>query len=372
MSIKNNTTSLQELLEAVNNLPNAGSGGVDLPELTNEGTESDLMLGKELIDGDGRVVIGSFTIDSELTAQDDLIAQIQAVVDGLPEAGGEAPVLQSKTVTPDKSVQVITPDGGYDGLNAVTVNAIPNEYIIPEGILNITENGTHNVTAVAQVSVSVANSGGGSGEGSEALQSFINGTITNFNNNELSKAKTGLFAECTKLSTVNIPACTEVGTYAFYNCTSLTSVSLPACTKANNNAFANCTSLANLNLPACSSFGTYVLSNCKNLEMVNLPELSYIGAYAFSDCNKLETLNLPKGNNIGGGAFSKCFNLKEMYLTSTAICRLQNSNAFTSTPIGGYSTSAGTYGSIYVPASMIDTYKTSTNWTYFSSRFVGV
>jgi hypothetical protein len=59
-----------------------------------------------------------------------------------------------------------------------------------------------------------------------------------------------------------------------------------------------------------------------------------------------------------------------LYLTGSSVCALAHSNAFSSTPIGGYSTSAGTYGSIYVPASLIDAYKTATNWTYFSSRFV--
>lgn len=49
-----------------------------------------------------------------------------------------------------------------------------------------------------------------------------------------------------------------------------------------------------------------------------------------------------------------------------------NSNAFSSTPIGGYRTYAGQYGSIYVPTSMLTTYKTASNWSYFSSRFVGI
>lgn len=86
MSIKQNITSLQSLLEQVNALPEAG--GVELPELTNEGSASDLLSGKQLIDGDGNKVTGTFSIDAELTAQDELIAQIQAAVDGLPEAGG--------------------------------------------------------------------------------------------------------------------------------------------------------------------------------------------------------------------------------------------------------------------------------------------
>ena len=52
--LKQNTTTIQELLNKINTLPDAG--GVDLPTLTNEGTAADLLSGKELIDGDGNNV----------------------------------------------------------------------------------------------------------------------------------------------------------------------------------------------------------------------------------------------------------------------------------------------------------------------------
>lgn len=77
-----NTINLQSILETINNLPDEGN---KLPTLTNPGTSDDLLLDKQLIDSEGNVVNGAFTIDEELTTQDALITQIQNAVDNLPE-----------------------------------------------------------------------------------------------------------------------------------------------------------------------------------------------------------------------------------------------------------------------------------------------
>lgn len=126
-TIKNNTTELYNILNAINNLPEAEEG-VTLPELTNEGTASDLMASKELIDGEGNKITGTFTIDNELSTQDNLISQIQTALNGKATA---APKLQEKTATPTTSTQTITPDSSYDGLSKVTVGAIPSTYVKP-------------------------------------------------------------------------------------------------------------------------------------------------------------------------------------------------------------------------------------------------
>ena len=62
--------------------------------------------------------------------------------------------LQNKTVTPTKEQQVVKADDGYE-LEQVTVNAISDEYVIPTGTLEITENGIHDVTNYKQINANI-------------------------------------------------------------------------------------------------------------------------------------------------------------------------------------------------------------------------
>lgn len=134
---------------------------------------------------------------------------------------------------------------------------------------------------------------------------------------------------CPLLSCISLPACTDIREWAFYSCKSLSSVNFPACTVVNAQAFAKCDSLSLASFPVCAS--------------------------------------------IGYAAFMSCYNLLNLYLASTSLCALNYSETFKSTPIDGYTTSTGgVYGSIFVPASLVDSYKSATNWATYADRITAI
>ena len=63
--------------------------------------------------------------------------------------------MQEKEVTPTKEKQEIVPDKNYDGLSKVTVDKIPDEYIIPTGNIEITKNGIYNVREKETANVNI-------------------------------------------------------------------------------------------------------------------------------------------------------------------------------------------------------------------------
>ena len=206
------------------------------------------------------------------------------------------------------------------------------------------------------------------------------------------------FANCSNLSSISIPNCSYIGNYAFYNCTSLTNSNIQDIlntyksysTVLNNGVFKGCTgissldltgytsigsafdycySLSSISMPNCSYIGDYAFNNCTNLSSISIPNCSYIASYAFSNCSKLTSISIPNCSYIGGAVFNGCYSLASIYVLSTSIPTLNNSAAFYYTPISN-STYLGYFGSIYVLSSLVDSFKTATNWSYYSSRIV--
>ena len=181
------------------------------------------------------------------------------------------------------------------------------------------------------------------------------------------------FQSCHSLTTVSFPVCVNINAYAFQNCSSLSEASFPACTSIGAYAFWNCPSLSVASFPACTDIAVSVFYSCSALTTINFPACTNIGSNAFWNCYSLSVASFPACASIAGYAFNNCSTLLSLYLLGSSIPYLAGSTAFTSTPIAGHTTyTSGTYGSIFVPASLYNSYITATNWSRFSSRFVSV
>ena len=419
MSIKNNTTSLQELLEAVNNLPNAGSGEQATP------------------------VISVNSSNGLITAT----------------AGNKSSTHQlafqaAKTITPGLTTQIAVSSGYYTGGNIV-VDTIPSQYVVPSGTLTISANGTHDVKNYASAVVNVESGGSGEQvEWSANEDAMVTGTLNSYFNDRVKTIRNYALYYCSSLTTASFPAATIIGNYAFGSCTHLTTISFPmvttigngafgycyslitasfpaattignsafvychslitasfpaattigydafhgcyslttisfpmvttigisafngcyrlttasfpAATTISNYAFWSCSSLTTASFPAATTIGNSAFNGCYSLTTISFPMVTTIGISAFNGCYRLTVISLPMCTNIKTQAFRGCSSLSTMYLTGNSVCEIANSYVFENAGI------TKTKGSIYVPASLLTSYQTATNWTYFSSRFVGI
>lgn len=151
----------------------------------------------------------------------------------------------------------------------------------------------------------------------------------------------GAFGNCTSLRSINLISCSYIGRWTFSSCYSLSEISVPVCKSMGYAAFYRCSSLSHVSLPMC-----------ENLE----------DSYGqFQQCVNLVYAYLPKCTYLNPDTFNGCINFESLYLPGSEFCSLGYSDAFNNTKI---TTSTG---SIYVPASMVNTYKLAKYWSYFSN-----
>lgn len=165
------------------------------------------------------------------------VAAVDAKVDQVLTAIGQIgqPRLQTKTVTPTLSQQIIAPDSGYDALSSAVVNPVTSAIdsnIRPENIAN-------NVTIL-----------GVTGTNAVDLEKFI---MRDANREHFTLALNG-----------NIPS------YACYSQMKLTGVIDQTAISIGNSAFESCSSLQEIDLRNATSIGNGAFQSCSKLKLIDL------------------------------------------------------------------------------------------------------
>lgn len=261
-----------------------------------------------------------------------------------------SPNNQEKSVIPTKEIQEITPDEKYNGLSKVIVDKIPDEYIIPKGEINITENGEVNVADKETAIVNVPEKKLGNKiiikngtykaiddnlDGYSEVEVATSGVDLNdyfkaetIDTNEISVGCWHKFIKKIPKLNLNITNTCYKMFYSckaqeidvsefntsnvinmegmFWNCTSLTNLDLINFNTSNVSTmrymFAGCSSLTNLDV---SNFNT---SNVTNIQSI------------FAGCSKLTSLDLSNFNT------SKVTNMQFMFSVCSSLTSLDLSS----------------------------------------------
>lgn len=268
--------------------------------------------------------------------------------------------------------------------NNEVVVAVPNTYaaadegkvvsnggLVSQSSRNISSNGTIDTTLNNEVVVNVPDTAAG----------VIEGSLSSLENLQATSVKNYKFQKDYNLTSVNLPAVTNIGDYAFSQCQNLRSISVgnvvsigsnalsqtkiegliaPYLESVGSYAFYNCQYLSTFYAPLLETISNDVFASCINLESITLESLETIDIRAFSACSKLKSADFHVVGIISNQSFYNCSNLDTLILRKTdSICTLGAIQAFTFTKI------LSGNGFIYVPASLIDSYKQATNWSTF-------
>ena len=211
------------------------------------------------------------------------------------------------------------------------------------------------------------NKAAGGGTGTSQEDALIEGTISNYTNDRVSKIGRGCFAYNNALRVVEFPNVTTIQNQAFFNCVSMTAAIFPKCTSIGDYAFGSCNKIASISFPVVQNISSRAFYSCYALKSLYFPLATKVQQSAFYRCSSLTTITFDNLQSLADHAFASCRTLSNLTIAASSVCALAASTAFVSTPFRGYSTYFSGTPYIYVPASLVDAYKSATNWTYYSS-----
>lgn len=159
---------------------------------------------------------------------------------------------------------------------------------------------------------------------------------------------------------------TDIPEYYFEDCTLLKNIVLHNNVKnIRAGAFYDCASIEHIIIPSSvKNIGEEAFYRCEKMKNIILPYgIAKISKNCFRQCISIEAIELPNTiQKIEESAFYYCRSIKSVVITNITSVIDMDADVFANTPIAN-----GT-GYIYVPDSLVDSYKVATNWSTYASQ----
>ena len=137
------------------------------------------------------------------------------------------------------------------------------------------------------------------------VSSFFRAGLTKITFNKVTALNNAAsFWMCTKLTEVNLPECTSIGsvgskkTGALADCSALTTVNMPKLKIIGDHAFDCCSALSSVEFPLATDIGSSAFYKCKALKSIIIPKVTTIYDYAFNTCPAMESIVLTSPEDI--------------------------------------------------------------------------
>ena len=178
----------------------------------------------------------------------------------------------------------------------------------------------------------------------EIFENVLQGkaSVTEFKNSNITALRKYALAYMPYLKTVELPNLKTLDSYSFGSCPNLRNLYLPNISTLGSNCFQNCTSLIEMVFTTTITTALSCFSSCTKLKKVDFANLSSsIATKMFQGCSAFDTLIIRK---------------------TASVVALTNVHAFTGTLV-----ESGT-GYVYVPSTLVESYKTATNWVTYANQ----
>lgn len=217
---------------------------------------------------------------------------------------------------------------------------------------------------------------------------------------EVSKIESSAFYGCSALEGINIPdSVSSIGSGMFQNCSALKEVKIPAkISTLPSSLFQGCSALEKVTIsPEVTALPSNIFSGCRNLNSISFygdatvsspgvirlnDNLKSIAQYAFQNCTAIKEVILPEGlTTLGGRDIFKETGITELIIPASVTSMNQNyiceNNENVTFYVCGtspvtvnrftFAKASGNYDfPVIVPTGYAETYKSATNWNYYS------